>query len=116
MTHTGQFWNIPVTIEHFSGLDRDDNPAPDRYKVSVTSSLTGENRSYTGRLYELTWSFEDGACLYVGNRQAGPVYKVRDPNDPVIEGGYVQYSVLNLFSEDGFRYSLFQEDNCLTEE
>lgn len=109
---TGQFWNIPVDINHFTGLDRNDNPAPDRYVVNITSSFTGENRHYTGRLYELTWSFDNGPCLYVGNRQAGPSYQVRDPNDPVIEGDYVKYSVPDMFSEDGFMFGLFQEDNC----
>jgi hypothetical protein len=60
----------------------------------------------------MTWSFEDAPCLYVGNRQAGPIHQVKDPNDAIIEGSYLQYVVPDLFSEAGFEYSLFDEENC----
>ena len=109
----GQFWNVPVSVEPFAGVDINNNTVPERYVINITSSLTDEKRSYTGWLYELTWSFEKGPCLYVGNRQAGPILKVKDPNDPIIEGVYLHYSVPSLFSEDGFVYGLFEEGNCL---
>ena len=108
----GQFWNVPVGIEQFTGVDRNDNPVLDRYVINITSPFTGEERSYTGRLYDLTWSFEKDPCLYVGNRQAGPIYKVKDPNDPIIEGSYLQYMVPDLFNEGEFVYGLFGEDSC----
>lgn len=110
--YSGQFWNVPVSVEPFLGVDRNNNSVPGRYVVNVTSSLTGEKRSYTGWLYDLTWSFEDAPCLYVGNRQAGPIYQVKDPNDPIIEGSYLQYRAPSLFSEGGFDYGLFDEENC----
>lgn len=74
--------------------------------------MTGESRSFTGRLHNVTWLFEDAPCLYSGNRQSGPSYIVRDPNDPIIEGKYWHYTATELFSEDGFVYGLFGEDNC----
>ena len=110
--YLGQFWNVPVSIEPFLGMDRNNKSAPGRYVVNMTSSLTGESRSYTGWLYDMTWSFEEAPCLYVGNRQAGPIYQVKDPNDAIIEGSYLQYVVPDLFSEAGFEYSLFGEENC----
>ena len=101
-----------MTVEPFTGLDRFGNPVPERYVINITSSLSGEERSYTGWLYDLTWSFEEGPCLYVGNRQAGPIYEVKDPNDPIIEGRYSEYLVKDLFSEEDFMYTLFKEENC----
>ena len=93
-------------------MDRNDNPVPERYVINITSSLTGEERKFTGWLYDLSWSFEEEPCLYAGNRQAGPIYQVKDPNDPIIEGSYLQYMVPGLFSERGFVYGLFDENNC----
>lgn len=113
MVFAGQFWNIPVSVEPFKGLDRNGNPVPQRYVVNITSSFSNEARSYTGWLYDLTWSFEEGPCLYVGNRQAGPIYEVKDPNDPIIEGRYSDYLVQDLFSEEEYKYTLFKEDNCI---
>ena len=93
-------------------MDRNDNPVLARYVINITSPLTGEGRSYTGWLYDLTWSFDKAPCLYVGNRQAGPIYQVKEPNDPIIEGSYLHYMVPGLFSEEDYVYGLFGEDNC----
>ena len=83
--------------------------------INITSTHSNKMRSYTGLLYDLTWSFEKTPCLYVGNSQGGPIYEIEDPNDPIIEGRYSEYIVPDLFSEDDFQYGLFDEDNCLTE-
>ena len=72
-------------------MDRSGNPAPERYVINLSS--TREERSFTGLYYDLTWEFEDGPCLYAGNRQAGPIYEIVEPNDPVIEGRYGEYVV-----------------------
>ena len=69
-------------------------------------------RSYTGWLYDLTWEFQEGPCLYVGNRQAGPIYEVMDPNDNVIEDRYKNYKVDSAFSEEGFDFGIFMEERC----
>ena len=110
---TGQFWNVPMSIGPFGGVDRYGKPVPERYTINITSSVTGETRSYTGRMYDLTWSFENGPCLYAGNSNGGPIYTVEDPNDSVIEGKYLRYLVPDLFSEEGFGYGLFREELCI---
>ena len=103
-----------MSVEPFTGVDRHGNPVPQRYVINITSTSSNEMRSYTGWLYDLTFSFEEGPCLYVGNRQAGPIYEVKAPNDPIIEGRYYEYIVPDLFSEDNFDYGLFAEENCLS--
>ena len=102
-----------MSIEPFAGLDRQGKPVPEHYVINITSSMTQQSRSFTGRLYDLTWSFEDGPCLYAGSSNAGPIYAVKDPNQSVIEGNYFHYLVPDLFSEEGFEYGLFQEELCL---
>ena len=115
LTIAGQFWNILISVKPFTGVDRSGNPVLEWYVVNITSSFTGEERSYTGRLNELTWSLEVKCpCLYVGNRQAGPIYEIRAPNDSIIEGHYSEYLVPDIFSEEQFIYGLFEEDNCQT--
>jgi hypothetical protein len=69
-------------------------------------------RAYTGWLYDLTWEFKEGPCLYVGNRQSGPIYEVIDPNDGVIENMYKDYRVDSAFSEEDYVFGLFSEDRC----
>ena len=54
-TLLGQFWNIPVELEEFTG------PIPPNdtlryYTVSVTPP-DGEVRSFVGHLYDVTWDF-----------------------------------------------------------
>ena len=76
-------------------------------------SSLAEPRAYTGWLYDLTWEFEEGPCFYVGNRQAGPIYEVTDPNDGVIENIYSDYKVDSAFSEENYAFGLFSEDRCM---
>lgn len=106
----GQFWNIPVDISAFEGTLRDGSPATNRYVINITTDST--SRSYTGWLYDLTWEFEEGPCLYVGNRQSGPIYEVRTPNDGVIENIYSDYQVSSAFSEEDYVFGLFDESMC----
>ena len=111
----GQFWNVPLSVEPFTGVDRHGNPVPQRYVINITSTFSNDMRSYTGWLYDFAWSFEEGPCLYVGNRQAGPTYDVKSPNDPIIEGRYFEYIVPDLFNEDNYVYGLFAQDDCSQE-
>ena len=114
LENTGQFWNVPVDIAPFSGTLRDGRPGTDRYVVNITTrgGTDTQTRSYTGWLFNLTWLFEPGPCLYVGNRQAGPIYEVRNPNDNVIEETYKEYRVSSAFSEEGYEFGIFMEERC----
>ena len=80
--------------------------------MTTTGSDPAEPRSFTGWLYDLTWEFHDGPCLYVGNRQAGPIYEVRNPNDNIIEETYREYRVDSAFSEEGYDFGIFMEERC----
>ena len=114
LTIIGQFWNIPVDIAPYTGNLRDGSPSTGRYVVNITTSggADTQTRSYTGWFYDLTWEFETGPCLYVGNRQAGPIYEVRNPNDNVIEETYKEYRVSSAFSEEGYDFGIFMESRC----
>ena len=61
-------------------------------------------------MYDLTWEFESKKCLYVGNRQGGPIGEVEDPNDSVIEGSYQDYVTGGAFMTK-FTYAVFKESN-----
>ena len=93
-------------------MDRNGNPVPERYVINL--STNEKERSFTGWYYDLTWEFQDGPCLYAGNRQAGPIYEIQEPNDPVIEGRYNEYMVDSAFSEDKYSFGLFNENGCVT--
>ncbi len=108
--YTGQHWNREVSVTPFTGVDRNGNPAPNRYVINLSSPISGEERSFTGYF---TWDFEDGPCLYAGNRQAGPIYEIQEPNDLVIEGRYNEYVVDSAFSEDSYAYGMFRENMCV---
>ena len=111
--HAGQFWNVPVNLEPYTGLDRNGMPVNNRYQINVPSrSLPNTDRSFTGIFYEFNWSHERKPCLYAGNRQAGPIYEIPSPNDPVIEGNYRDYKVPGAFEEEGYKYGLFDSDRC----
>ncbi len=80
--------------------------------INVTHpDATGGPRLITGVLDDQTWEFEQEPCFYVGNSQAGPIYEVKDPNDPVIEGSYDDYLVSGGY-ETGYAYSRFDETQC----
>ena len=62
---------------------------------TVTVQYPGSKpRSFIGDMRSLTWERRNEPCLYVGNRQGGPLNPydaMGGPNDPVIEGEYDQY-------------------------
>lgn len=100
-----------MEIKEFTGLRRDNKPAKNRYMISFTRPISGRLTSFTGWLYSLTWERMQGPCLYAGNRQAGKIYEVDDPNDSVIEGNFTEYEVPGRF-ETSFKYSEFDETRC----
>ncbi len=63
----------------------------------------------------MTWEFKEGPCLFVGNRQGGPIYDVPNPNDRVIAELYSDYRVESAFSEQNYDFGLFSEDRCTLE-
>ena len=102
----GQFWNVPVDVSIYTGpLRAGSSKAYSRYTISVAHPLSPA-RSFTGIKYNYTWEFDEGVCLYAGNRQAGPIYEVESPNDPVIEGSYTNYIMSDAFATD-FAYTRF---------
>ena len=106
----GQFWNIPIQVEPYTGLLRNGSAVPDGY-YTITVNHPNEVRSFTGWLYSLTWEYREEYCLYAGNQQAGPIYEIETPNDPVIEGGYSEYQVTSS-NETDFEFSQFDESLC----
>lgn len=106
----GQFWNIPVTISPYTGPLRSGSRILDRYVINITSGH--HPRSFTGYMHHFDWDFDETHCLYVGDMQAGPIYEVEKPNDPVIEGDYRDYEVENGFSERDYKFGLFNEARC----
>lgn len=99
-----------MDVTPFTGQLRDGSLAVDHFVVNMTTFQ--EPRAYTGSLFDITWGFEEGPCLYVGNRQAGPIYEVASPNDGVIENIYKDYQVSGAFSEEDYIFGLFNEDRC----
>ena len=47
-----------------------------------------------GFLYSLIWELKENWCLYVGNRQGGPINEVDNLNDPVLQGETVVDNIL----------------------
>lgn len=108
----GQFWNVPANVDIFMGQLTDGSEANNMYIINITTN--SRSRSYVGWFYDLTWDFGEGPCLYVGDRQAGPIHEVMEPNDGVIESMYKDYLVSDAFSEDGYVFSMFKEERCIT--
>ena len=85
---------------------------PDSYIVNVTRD-SSPTRVFTGWFRPFAWGRLSGPCLYAGNRQAGVIYEVVEPNDPVIEGSYESYRVPSAFEETGYQFRRFEENMCL---
>lgn len=91
------------------------NSPPNGLETYIVNITTGDTpRSYTGYLYDTTWDHTEEPCLYVGNRQSGPIAEVSDPNDPVIANIYSDYRVPGAYSEEEYQFGLFNEDQCST--
>ena len=107
-SNPGQFWNVPITLESYLG------PAfrnQDAYIITFTHPDAPGPRRFVGVRSRWTWEKRYELCLYVGNRQAGPLYEVENPNDPVIEGVYTDYRVTSLFGTE-YRFSHFDSSRC----
>ena len=109
----GQFWNVPVTAQEFTGLFENEMRNDD-YVITVRYP-GGTPRRFIGMLSDVTWEFEKRPCYFVGNGQGGKLSREEvappDPNDSVIEGHYSDYAVDFLFST-GYKYSRFNDDRC----
>ena len=57
------------------------------------SKLSCQQRQFVGFLYSLNWELNENWCLYVGNRQGGPINEVDNLNDPMLQGEYSEYKV-----------------------
>ena len=108
---SGQFWNIPASVGPYTGNLIDGSPAVNLYVVNITSG--NEPRGYAGWFHDLTWDFEEGPCVYVGNRQGGPIHEVESPSGSVIESNYKDYQVSGAFSEEGYPFGMFAEEMCI---
>ena len=78
---------------------------------NITVNYPGQQRQFVGFLYSLDWELEENQCLYVGNRQGGPINEVVNPSDPVIYGEYSDYKVDNIFGTE-FDYDHFDSSRC----
>lgn len=109
----GQFWNVPVTVEEFTGLF-DNVQRSDDYVITVRHPKT-PSRSFVGLESAVTWEMERRPCYFVGNGQGGKLSEDEvappDPNDSVIQGRYIDYIVESLFATK-YDYSRFNEDFC----
>ncbi len=103
----GQFWNRDVELENFTGTLNPNYPPLNQ----VRYTLNVNNRTFTGILFDLTWEFKPDPCILAGNRQAGPIGEVLEPNEPVIEGNFREYKIGSLFGT-AFTYGRFNEDMC----
>ena len=107
-SNPGQFWNVPIALEsHLGPAFRNQNA----YIITFTHPDAPGPRRFVGVLSRWTWEKRYELCLYVGNRQAGPLYEVETPNDPVIEGVYTDYHVTSLFGTE-YKFSHFDTSRC----
>ena len=110
LIYTGQFWNIPIDVvrynQSFGGAVRSDT-------YTITVNYPNQRRQFVGLLHPLTWELDFRQCLYVGNRQGGPIDEVSDPNDPVLQGEYTNYRVNDLHGTN-FAFAHFESSRCST--
>lgn len=99
--HTGQFWNTPIAVEAFGDK-------PGNYTITIAGN---QPRQLVGSIHKFTWQLERKQCLYVGDRQgAKGAGRHGGPNDPVIEGVYMDYMTEDPFGID-LKYSLFEDND-----
>ena len=107
--YTGQFWNIPINVVRYNEQIRGDVRA-DAYTITV--NYPGQQRQFVGFLYFLNWELKENWCLYVGNRQGGPINEVDNPNDPVLQGECSDYKVDNIFGTE-YAFGHFESARCM---
>ena len=106
---TGQFWNIPINVVRYNEQIRGEVRA-DAYTITV--NYPGQQRQFVGFLYSLNWELKESWCLYVGNRQGGPINEVDSPNDPVLQGEYSDYKVDSIFGTE-YAFDHFESTRCM---
>ncbi|XP_064387566.1 uncharacterized protein LOC135335869 isoform X2 [Halichondria panicea] len=108
----GQFWNVPIQVQPYTGPVQD-GVNSDGYYVVTTNHPNEPPRSFVGWLWPLTWEYKMEYCLYAGQNQAAPLYEILDDtvNSPVIFGEYTDYIVDSPYATD-FSYSHFEESRC----
>ena len=107
----GQFWNIPINIERYTGPLQDGVFTNDNYIVSINYPEQ-EPRRFLAMLDTPLWDkSRKGYCLYAGNSQGGKLVELESPNDSVIEGEYTDYMVSDSFAYE-FSYSHFDDSEC----
>ena len=112
-THTGQFWNIPVTLELYNGIVFQDSPDETFYIVTVShpeSPVRQFPAFYWPRTWEVTKQATD-PCLYAGSMQAGGTSEIKEFEDSVIQGQYLDYKLSGPF-ETEYVYSKFDRMRC----
>ena len=108
---SGQFWNIPVDVEKYTGPLFDGSTRDDTYIVRVDYPGS-PSRRFLAYLHSRTWDRRKNEyCLYAGSIQGGRIFELKSPNDPVIEGRYTEYIVPEPFSAE-FVYSHFDMSEC----
>ena len=104
---------MPVTVTPYTGPVRSISPPGARYfTINFTHPDYPQPRLITGELAFLTWESRREPCYYVGDIQGGPLYEVKQDNDPVIQGVYQDYEVGGSF-ETMFAYSHFKPSKCI---
>lgn len=107
----GQFWNIPIGVDKYTGPLETGSSREDAYIVTVNYP-DQDPRQFLSMLDTPLWdSKRKGYCLYAGNSQGGDVFELDSPNDSVIEGEYTDYIVSDSFAFE-FPYSHFDESEC----
>ncbi len=108
-------------MEPFTGTLRSGASADTDNLYQVTVHHPNGVRQFTAWLYPLTWEYRREYCLYAGNQQAGPVYEVVSPNDPVIEGVSENYYTETAYGTEFGEgipgipsFDQFQESRCFT--
>lgn len=114
---TGQFWNIPISIEPYEYRGPPNPYLEDNtlYAITVTPAGDSNSRTFVAEYATRPWEAErNDICFYVGNIQGGRLGELAfDPdfNDPAIEGYYTDYRVDGLFEHE-FQYSQFESSMC----
>ena len=105
--YVGQFWNINITVEPFTGTV-DVSNGDDLHIVTVIPT-EGSPRRFLANRNSIAWDKSRRPCYYAGNSQGGP-WGV-GPNVPVIQGRYTNYRVGGLFEHE-FVYAQFENERC----
>ena len=107
----GQFWNIPIDVEMYTGPLSDGSSRDDTYILTVNYP-NSPLRRFLAYLHPRTWDKrKDEYCLYAGSTQGGRIFELKSPNDPVIEGRYSEYIVAGPYNTE-FVYTHFEVSEC----